>query len=134
MPAEVQEKTTEACAAAVYAGSQDIWEEAEAAAGHDAAERLKARGFPVEYQKRAAEGGRLLAAKKRVPLVWEVFARPGRWRGRWEMAPAFPDGRLSAADRATAVAAGALVVAPGDTEADIADRLADLLTTPPGSV
>lgn len=126
MSTDVQAKTIQACAKAVHAASQTIWEEAEAAAGHDAAERLKAKGWPLEQQEKAAEGGRILAAQKRVPLVWEVFARPGRWLGKWEMGPAYPDGRLAPSDRERAEQQGALVVTPTDTEEDIAARLASL--------
>jgi len=134
MSTDVQAKTIEACAQAVHAASQQIWEEAEAAAGHDAAERLKAKGWPIAHQQEAAKESRLLAAEKRPPLVWEVFAKPGRWLGKWEMAPAFPDGRLAPTAREAAEQGGALVVNPADTEQDIAARLASLKENPTASV
>jgi hypothetical protein len=130
MATDVQAKTIEACAQAVHAASRSVWEEAEAAAGHDAAERLKAKGYPPEYQQNAAEGGRLLAAEKRAPLEWEVFARPGRWFGRWELALAFPDGRVGACGCKHPHQGDTLVVDPADTEQDIAGRLAALKENP----
>ena len=126
MSTDVQEKTIEACAKAVHAASQRIWEEAESAAGHDAAERLKALNHPPESQAFAAEEARRAATRSRTPLVWEVFAQPGRMFGRWEMAPAFPDGRLGRAERDAAERSGSLIVYPTDTEEDIARHLGAL--------
>lgn len=127
MSPDVQAKTIEACAKAVHAASQRIWEEAEAAAGHDAAERLKAKGYPIEYQQVAAEQAAREAYGERTALVWEVFKKPGRWLGRWELGPAFPDGRLSREERERAGEQGSLIVHPADTEQSIANQLASLL-------
>jgi len=126
MPTDVQEKTITACAKAVHEASQQIWAEAEAAAGHDAAERLKSLNHPPEAQAHAHAEAQRAAVAERGPLVWEVFDRPGRWRGRWQLAPAFPDGRLAAAERERALREGNLVVTPLDTEQDIAHHLASL--------
>lgn len=126
MTTEVQEKTIEACAREVHAASQKIWEEYEAAAGHDAAERVKYDHGDETEQADAAEKARHAASLQRTPLVWEVFEQPGRWLGSWHLGPSYPDGRLSPAERAEAAVDGNLVVSPGDTEQAIANRLMSL--------
>lgn len=127
MPAQdVQEKTIEACARKVWVASQKIWEEFETAAATQAAVKARSQGASEFKQRGVATKARHDAALARTPLVWEVFKKPGRMFGHWELAPAFPDGRLSPAERAEAGAEGNLIVNPGDGEADIAHKLGSL--------
>lgn len=128
---EVKELTIEDAAGAVYAASQDIWKTIETAAARDAATRAEHRGANELTQQGEATKARHEAATNRHPLTWEVFARPGKRRGHWELGPAFPDGRLDGAAQAAAELEGALVVAPTDGEEDIAQRLSTLVDSAP---
>lgn len=130
MSTDVQAKTTPECARAVHTASERIWQGFEAAAGSEAAKRIEAKGASQEAQLAAAAAASRMAAMSRTPLTWEVFAEPRRWRGRWELAPAYPDGRQNREQREAARAAGALVVTATDTEEDIIAAL-EALRQPP---
>ena len=125
MPIDVREKTIERCAREVHAASQQLWEEAETAAATEAAKKARSLGASMIKQEAEATKARHDQALARGPLVWEVFNLPGRWRGCWEMAPAFPDGRPEPGQEVAA--ANTLVVNPGDTEFTIGNELACLL-------
>lgn len=132
----VQAKTVSECASAVREASEELWREFEAAAGRQAAERVKAAKGDQDAQALASREATRTASMSRAPLVWEVFDTPGRrwWRGTWRLAPAYPDGRLSRSERELAERQGSLVVEPLTSTEEIAERLEVLRRGTPESV
>lgn len=133
MQSEVTTKSVVIAAAEVFDGTIALWEWDEERRGAEAEEaernaalRLPSQEFPEDIEVNAVIAGQraqVEAFRSRGPRAWTLCATPDDADGLWALVPYRFDGSVTELEAVRLREEGHLVVQPGESAHDIAEKL-----------